>query len=398
MKIENGLYMLLGAASVRLHTGVLENGDGPLLTSWLGTCRKDAFDVVGNEEWPNQTQPAIQLGLHGEHGIVTLLHSLGLLDSAKSTGHIYYDKGQWVGYDEAGLEYCRDTNYLKVRAEIHAYCEVLDVPLDGRIPASGETWKHSNGNEYVIDKLANQYSDRAEYPPTVVYQGANGKVWSKTLLNFLRKMTYVSSPEPVACGQLSIPGLDIVGVRKGNTWPANEAEDSTPQADIDLEYSKGSKLCASSDRMWYGAVLVNGQTMEHAEELRDMVVEGLKVVTGNTCEEEGCPHYGTPHAHSKPLQPVDQDGEPFAQDQWWVTELENVLYSQPVTKDQARACRVALNLVKSVLPITVVMPQMDDEAKQKFIEAWSAVDHSRTKLIGLDPQDHMYDRFTKQPD
>jgi hypothetical protein len=150
--------------------------------------------------------------------------------------------------------------------------------------------------------------------------------------------------------------------------------------------------------MWYGAVLVNGQTMEHAEELRDMVVEGLKVVTGNTCEEEGCPHYGTPHAHSKPLQPVDQDGEPFAQDQWWVTELENVLYSQPVTKDQARACRVALNLVKSVLPITVVMPQMDDEAKQKFIEAWSAVDHSRTKLIGLDPQDHMYDRFTKQPD
>jgi hypothetical protein len=467
MMIKNGLYMLLGAASVRLHAGVLDNGDGPVLTSWLGSCRGPAFDVVGDEQWPTESQSAIQLGFKGAKGMEALLRAMKLVDDTpvSITAHIHFDNGQWVGYDEAALEYVRDTSYLKVRQTMLDYQAMLEapgVPLDCTFPSAGDTWKHYKGNEYEVLMLANQYSERPEHPPTVVYRGGNGKVWTKTLASFLRKMTFVSKPAEVECGTLEVPSLGITGVRPGNTW-VREGGDF-PQSDIDLRYSKESGRCESA--IWYGAIHVNGRTTEQVEELRDLIIKGLDMATRDSLEFEGalakyheqvwhsaqgiepefaCVAYDeagedvakeliamfrgeekyTHHLDMPPAGPVDCNGEQFAQDQWWVKELEQLSGTGvPVSADLYRACKVAVNLIKATCPPIITPPS--EEEKQRFIDAWSAADKPVHPLIQClhdhgeeivkratemqletlkkasaqaDPTgDHMFERFIKKPD
>lgn len=64
-----------------------------------------------------------------------------------------------------------------------------------RLPAPTDRYRHENGAEYTVECLANTDSTRPEYPATVVYRGDNGKVWAKTLDNFLAKMTFVPRTE-----------------------------------------------------------------------------------------------------------------------------------------------------------------------------------------------------------
>lgn len=56
------------------------------------------------------------------------------------------------------------------------------------VPLPMQRWRHTNGNLYQVLSVSNLRSQRPEYPVTVTYQGTNGHVWSKTLVNFLRKM------------------------------------------------------------------------------------------------------------------------------------------------------------------------------------------------------------------
>ena len=59
----------------------------------------------------------------------------------------------------------------------------------GELPAVGSFWMHENGaGPYKVLLLANVNSLSEKYPPTVVYQGANGNVWTKPVGNFLDKM------------------------------------------------------------------------------------------------------------------------------------------------------------------------------------------------------------------
>lgn len=60
-----------------------------------------------------------------------------------------------------------------------------------REPTAGDLWTHHNGNEYVVVEIANDHSDRPEYPRTVIYRGRNGRTWAKTESNFLEKMQFV---------------------------------------------------------------------------------------------------------------------------------------------------------------------------------------------------------------
>lgn len=73
--------------------------------------------------------------------------------------------------------------------EVIAKCNSL---YSDRLPKKFEKWKHHNGIVYTVDCLANTESISPEYPTTVVYIGPNGKVWAKTLDNFLQKMTRVA--------------------------------------------------------------------------------------------------------------------------------------------------------------------------------------------------------------
>jgi len=55
-------------------------------------------------------------------------------------------------------------------------------------PIVGNKYVHDNGVVYKVLFIANEGSEKEEYPETIVYQGDNGKVWTKTVLNFMNKM------------------------------------------------------------------------------------------------------------------------------------------------------------------------------------------------------------------
>lgn len=57
-------------------------------------------------------------------------------------------------------------------------------------PETGSRWRHHSGRVYVVLFIANDEPDpKPEYPPTVVYQGENGKRWAGKLSDWHRRMT-----------------------------------------------------------------------------------------------------------------------------------------------------------------------------------------------------------------
>lgn len=52
-------------------------------------------------------------------------------------------------------------------------------------------WQHDNGNYYTVLMVTNLKSKRYEYPPTVVYLGDNGNVWSRPVKDWFKSMRLV---------------------------------------------------------------------------------------------------------------------------------------------------------------------------------------------------------------
>ena len=63
---------------------------------------------------------------------------------------------------------------------------------DKDIPLPGEKWRHYNGLVYTVLFLTNKDSVYEQHQPTVIYQGANGKLWSRVLSDWHRSFTRVS--------------------------------------------------------------------------------------------------------------------------------------------------------------------------------------------------------------
>jgi hypothetical protein len=65
----------------------------------------------------------------------------------------------------------------------------------GPLVESNQVWKHTNGNLYIVELIANNEGDneikRQKYPETVVYRGENGKVWARRLDDWHRSMTLI---------------------------------------------------------------------------------------------------------------------------------------------------------------------------------------------------------------
>ena len=59
-------------------------------------------------------------------------------------------------------------------------------------PTIGSVWRHRNGNIYTVLVMANTEgtdpSKFDKYPPMVVYQGQNGKVWARRFDDWHRSM------------------------------------------------------------------------------------------------------------------------------------------------------------------------------------------------------------------
>ena len=60
-------------------------------------------------------------------------------------------------------------------------------------PSPGSQWQHHNGNRYEVLCIANEFSERPEYPPTVVYRGDNGRIWSRPAADWARSMAPLPS-------------------------------------------------------------------------------------------------------------------------------------------------------------------------------------------------------------
>lgn len=87
-----------------------------------------------------------------------------------------------------------------------------------RRPAPQERYRHHTGREYTVIALANaDTSDPEKYPVTVVYQGDNGKVWTKLLDDFAAKMVLVSPGTVVVevtdRGPVEVSFLDHMGYK-----------------------------------------------------------------------------------------------------------------------------------------------------------------------------------------
>lgn len=81
--------------------------------------------------------------------------------------------------------------------------------------------------------------------------------------------------------------------------------------------------------------------------------------------------------------PADANGEPFALDQWWVTELENASISTPVTADLVRACKVAHNLAVAVLPVSA--EPADPVVRDERAEFVGMVDAAMVEMSNIHP-------------
>lgn len=56
----------------------------------------------------------------------------------------------------------------------------------------GSVWECRNGGIYAVTSVADPHATRRdEYPATVVYVGADGRVWSRPLSKWHRSMTEV---------------------------------------------------------------------------------------------------------------------------------------------------------------------------------------------------------------
>jgi len=50
-------------------------------------------------------------------------------------------------------------------------------------------WTHNgNGKKYTVIEVANEHSENPDYPLHVIYEGENGKIWAKSIGNFLARM------------------------------------------------------------------------------------------------------------------------------------------------------------------------------------------------------------------
>jgi len=347
--------------------------------------------------------------------------SLGVIPAPRPDLKILREDETWVAYDEAGLEMARNDNYWLLRRLYIEYGQCLNMD---RLPASGDVWRHHKGNEYTIDKLTNQFSDYLEFQTQVVYFGANGKVWSKGLGDFIEKMTFVRPAESAACEpiqDLHIHSLGIKGMVAGEVYPGKDLEDAA-QADITMHMHANHG--GGSDHFWHAMIHVNAPTPEKAAELRDIVMKGLHMASNpftdlslasispedaealakafdsslpgtimamepilrDSLEFEGllCQYHSEvweaaenedsllsydeaglktakkliamfrgeaeyTHHLDRPA-PRDRNGEPFAMDQWWLQELAKVSLGQTISADLVRACAVARNLARAVLP------------------------------------------------
>lgn len=87
----------------------------------------------------------------------------------------------------------------------------MSTPTDTSLPLAGSAWQHHSGRTYTVLTLSNTEGDDPErFVPTVVYQGEDGRVWSRPVSDWHRSMSLLAAPK-----QASAPGAPYVDSAPG---------------------------------------------------------------------------------------------------------------------------------------------------------------------------------------
>lgn len=73
------------------------------------------------------------------------------------------------------------------------------------LPSPASIWQHTSGRRYTVLCVANMFTDRPEqYPVTIVYQGDNGRIWSRPAIDWARSMHPVSDGAEAKVGPMQV--------------------------------------------------------------------------------------------------------------------------------------------------------------------------------------------------
>lgn len=87
-------------------------------------------------------------------------------------------------------------------------------------PEVDTCWHHTNGNIYCVRSITNQGSTSTRYPETVVYEGTNGKLWSRPVSEWHRSLTLLEASASVLGFDKPNPALAVLNFAFGNTDPS----------------------------------------------------------------------------------------------------------------------------------------------------------------------------------
>lgn len=91
-------------------------------------------------------------------------------------------------FDEMDNDTMWDAEYRNLEKGLNADgSEKYDI----EVPETWSKWKHYNNIEYEVICITNLNSLNNKYIPTVVYRGANGKLWSRPLSDWNRSFTRI---------------------------------------------------------------------------------------------------------------------------------------------------------------------------------------------------------------
>jgi hypothetical protein len=139
----------------------------------------------------------------------------------------------------AELDRHRDGPLATALREASEFVASFAVVPEGDAPAPGSSWQHTNGNRYTVLAISNGDSTRPdEYPVTVVYQGADGKLWSRPLSRWHASMHPVAHDAGIgAPASAAAPAVE--GATNGEMLPPLPA--NLPASERELhEYAEAA--------------------------------------------------------------------------------------------------------------------------------------------------------------
>ena len=170
------------------------------------------------------------------------------------------------------------------RRDAEPRAEVERPTSDAPVPTPGDCWAYYNGTPYRVLHIAN-LPDNPWYPQTVVYQGSNGRIWSRPLSDWHRSMTLTKRADRAAPEGQVRTQIANLSVWAGKAHPEQQLVDlahvlailDTAQEAVPTE--AGAEPFQSRVQSWLHECFgpeISGDRLERSDRLLEEVFELLQ--------------------------------------------------------------------------------------------------------------------------